>query len=97
MGALIGFVSGLLGAGGAFLSVPFMLRGNVPVRQAVATSAALGFFIALANSVGYILVGSGQLGQPSGYDRIYLLARSVDCVGHQYLHRTLGGEPGTQN
>ncbi len=66
MGALIGFVSGLLGAGGAFLSVPFMLRGNVPVRQAVATSAALGFFIALANSVGYIWSGQASLGSHPG-------------------------------
>ncbi|ALO37278.1 sulfite exporter TauE/SafE family protein [Alcaligenes faecalis] len=66
MGALIGFVSGLLGAGGAFLSVPFMLRGNVPVRQAVATSAALGFFIALANSVGYIWSGQATFGSHPG-------------------------------
>jgi uncharacterized membrane protein YfcA len=43
-----------LGAGGAFLSVPFMTRGNVSIHHAVATSAALGFFIAVANSVGYI-------------------------------------------
>lgn len=56
-GAGIGFISGLLGAGGGFLSVPFMTRGNVPVHNAVATSAALGFFIAVANSVGYIYSG----------------------------------------
>src|SRR5690625_8015 len=56
-GAGIGFISGLLGAGGGFLSVPFMARGNVPVHNAVATSAALGFFIAVANSVGYIYSG----------------------------------------
>ncbi len=56
-GAVIGFLSGLVGAGGGFLSVPFMTRGNVPVHNAVATSAALGFFIAVANSVGYIYSG----------------------------------------
>lgn len=72
MGALIGFVSGLLGAGGAFLSVPFMLRGNVPVRQAVATSAALGFFISLANSAGYIWSGEAVAGgQPGMIGYIY--------------------------
>src|SRR5690606_27035569 len=58
VGAAIGFVSGLVGAGGGFLSVPFMVRGNVPIHNAVATSAALGFFIALANSVGYVVSGS---------------------------------------
>lgn len=57
VGVAIGFASGLLGAGGGFLSVPFMTRSNVSVRNAVATSAALGFFIAIANSVGYIYSG----------------------------------------
>jgi uncharacterized membrane protein YfcA len=39
----IGLVSGLVGAGGAFMSVPFMTWCNVPSRHAVGTSAALGF------------------------------------------------------
>ena len=56
-GGLIGLLSGLLGAGGAFISVPFMTWCNVSMRQAVATSAALGFPIALANSVGYVIAG----------------------------------------
>jgi uncharacterized protein len=56
-GAGIGFASGLVGAGGAFLSVPFMTRCNVPIHNAVATSAALGFPIALANTVGYVIGG----------------------------------------
>lgn len=56
-GAGIGFVSGLLGAGGAFMSVPFMTWCNVPMRNAVATSAALGFPIAAASTVGYVIAG----------------------------------------
>lgn len=56
-GAAIGIVSGLLGAGGAFMAVPFMVWCNVPIRQAVGTSAALGFPIALANTAGYLWAG----------------------------------------
>jgi len=56
-GAGIGFLSGLVGAGGGFVSVPFMLWCNVVLHQAVATSAALGFPIALANTAGYIWSG----------------------------------------
>ncbi|MBC7940512.1 MAG: sulfite exporter TauE/SafE family protein [Chitinophagaceae bacterium] len=56
-GAGIGFLSGLLGAGGAFISVPFMVWCNVPIRHAVGTSAALGFPIALAATAGYVLSG----------------------------------------
>ena len=56
-GGLIGLVSGLVGAGGAFISVPFMTWCNVAMHNAVATSAALGFPIALANTVGYVIAG----------------------------------------
>jgi len=95
-GAGIGFVSGLLGAGGGFLSVPFMTRGNTPVHNAVATSAALGFFIAVANSAGYIYSGFRVVSdQPGMLGYIYwpaLLVVSVASVitapaGARYAHR----------
>ena len=75
VGATIGVVSSMVGAGGAFLSVPFMTWCNVRIHNAVATSAALGFPIALAGTVGYIVAGSRQDGLPQytlGY--IYLPA-----------------------
>ncbi|MDT8991780.1 sulfite exporter TauE/SafE family protein [Curvibacter sp. APW13] len=65
-GSGIGFLSGLVGAGGGFISVPFMVAHNVPVINAVATSAALGFPIALANSAGFIASGQGVGGLPVG-------------------------------
>ena len=65
VGAVIGLVSGLVGAGGGFISVPFMVAHNVVIIQAVATSAALGFPIAVANAVGYAFGGQGVAGLPS--------------------------------
>jgi uncharacterized protein len=56
-GGVIGFVSGLLGAGGGFISVPFMIWCNVTMVQAVATSAALGFPIAAVNTLGFAIGG----------------------------------------
>ncbi len=56
-GSVIGCVSGLVGAGGGFISVPFMVAHNVPMRNAVATSAALGLPIAIANTLGYLIGG----------------------------------------
>jgi uncharacterized membrane protein YfcA len=56
-GGVIGFLSGMVGAGGGFVSVPFMAWCNVAIHNAVATSAALGFPIALANVIGYVLAG----------------------------------------
>ncbi|WP_406625842.1 sulfite exporter TauE/SafE family protein [Acidovorax sp. SDU_ACID1] len=65
-GGAIGFLSGLVGAGGGFISVPFMTWCNVPIHSAVATSAALGFPIALANVAGYVVAGQDAPGLPAG-------------------------------
>jgi uncharacterized membrane protein YfcA len=81
-GGVIGFLSGLVGAGGGFVSVPFMVSRNVPMRNAVGTSAALGFPIALANTVGYIVSGSALTGLPDGaLGYVWLPALAVIGVG----------------
>jgi uncharacterized protein len=66
MGGSIGFISGLVGAGGGFVSVPLMVWCNVAMHNAVATSAALGFPIALANTVGYVVGGWSVVSPLSG-------------------------------
>jgi uncharacterized membrane protein YfcA len=57
MGGLIGMLASIVGAGGAFISVPFMTWSNVKIHNAVATSSALGFPIAFAGTLGYIWAG----------------------------------------
>ncbi len=57
VGLGIGFISGLLGAGGAFLAVPFMTWCNVPPRRAVGTGAAIGMPVAAASTLGYVIAG----------------------------------------
>ena len=81
-GTVVGMVSGLVAAGGAFMSIPFMTWCNVPVIQAVATSAALGFPVALANVVGYTVSGFGLPGLPPysfGYIWLPALAVIASC------------------
>ncbi|MDP1565058.1 MAG: sulfite exporter TauE/SafE family protein [Polaromonas sp.] len=65
-GWVIGMLSALVGAGGAFVSVPFMTWCNVKIHDAVGTSAALGFPIALAGTLGYIWAGQGMPEMPPG-------------------------------
>ena len=64
VGGVIGVVSSLVGIGGGTLSVPFMSWCNVPVLHAIGTSAAIGFPIAVAGTLGYIVNGIGVPGLP---------------------------------
>lgn len=66
VGGLIGVVSSLVGAGGAFISVPFMTWCNVRIHEAVGTSAALGFPVALAGTLGYVWAGHDMPQMPAG-------------------------------
>jgi uncharacterized membrane protein YfcA len=66
VGATIGSVSAVVGAGGAFMSVPFMNWCNVAMHQAVGTASALGLPIAAAGTVGYIVSGWSMSGLPAG-------------------------------
>lgn len=72
VGAVIGVVSALVGAGGAFISVPFMTLCNVKIHQAVGTAAALGFPIALAGTAGYIWAGRDLPHIPWSLGYLYL-------------------------
>lgn len=62
VGGVIGGVSSLVGIGGGSMSVPFLVWCNVSLHNAIGTSAAIGFPIALAGAIGYVanglLVGS---------------------------------------
>jgi len=95
-GSVIGFLSGLVGAGGGFISVPFMVAHNISIINAVATSAALGFPIALANTVGYVVSGASLPDLPPhslGYVWLPALAVIASCsvftapLGAKLAHR----------
>ncbi len=66
MGTGIGTLSTLLGIGGGTLTVPLLVYCNVPIHQAVGTSAACGLPIALAGAIGFAVAGWGEAGLPVG-------------------------------
>jgi uncharacterized membrane protein YfcA len=78
VGVVISFFSTLAALGGAFLTIPFALYCNVPLLQAIGTAAIVGFPIALAGGVGFIVSGWGQSGLPA------------HSVGYVYLPAVLG-------
>lgn len=81
VGGFIGGVSALVAIGGGSLSVPFMTWCNVKMHDAIGTSAAIGFPIAVAGTVGYMIAGYGANGLPAGsFGFIYLPALAGTVV-----------------
>ncbi|MFO7542169.1 MAG: sulfite exporter TauE/SafE family protein [Thiobacillus sp.] len=81
-GSVIGAVSSWVGIGGGTLSVPFMLWHNVSLHRAIATSAAIGFPIAIAGTAGYVLGGWALGGRPDGsLGFVYLPALAGIALG----------------
>jgi uncharacterized membrane protein YfcA len=77
-GTVISTLSQLVGAGGGFLSVPFMAWCNVSIHRAIGTSAAIGLPIAIVGAIGYVINGAYATGLPSG------------SVGYIYMPALLG-------
>jgi uncharacterized membrane protein YfcA len=78
-GTFAGALASLVGAGGAFITVPFMLWCNVKPHNAMASSSGLGFPIAAAATLGYMYGSWGNPNLPAGsLGFVYLPA--VACI-----------------
>lgn len=78
----VGGISSLVGAGGGVISIPLMTLCNVPMRNAIGTSAALGLPIAIAGAAGYVVAGLDKGHLPAlslGY--VYLPALAGIVLG----------------
>jgi uncharacterized membrane protein YfcA len=88
VGIGIGAISSLVSIGGGTLSVPYMLWHNIPFKQAIGTSAALGFPIALGGTLGYIATGLAQPTLPAGtLGFVYLPALFMLAAGSLFTTR----------
>ena len=72
---IIGLLSSIVGIGGGTLTVPYLVHGQMLMRNAVAVSSACGLPIAVAGTISYTLLGWNALHLPEwslGY--VYLPA-----------------------
>ena len=70
----IGTLSSLLGIGGGSMTVPWLLWHGQQIRQAIATAAACGYPIALAGTLGFVLLGDHSSATTLGYVHLQALA-----------------------
>ena len=57
---IVGAICSLVGAAGGIITIPLLTRCNVPLRQAIGTSAAFGLPVAVTATAGYIWSGLGK-------------------------------------
>ena len=58
-GMLTGGLCSLVSIGGGSIIVPFLVWCNIPLRNAIGTSAAIGFPVAFGGTMGYMISGFG--------------------------------------
>ena len=73
-GYIIGLVSAVVGIGGGTMTTPFLTYNNVDIKNAIATSAAVGMPISVAGALGFIVAGWGMQSTVSGLGFIHLQA-----------------------
>ncbi len=81
-GAAVGTLCALVGAAGGIVTIPLMTLFNVPMRDAIGTSAAFGLPVAIAGTAGYVWSGMGAAHLPEqalGY--VFLPALIAVMIG----------------
>ncbi|MNR80686.1 Sulfite exporter TauE/SafE [compost metagenome] len=96
VGLVIGIIGGLVSAGGAFLTIPFMLWCGVPMKKTIGTGAMMGIPLAIVGTIGYVISGWTVPGLPDdavGFISVIALAGIV-CgsvftapIGARLAHR----------
>ncbi len=71
-GYIIGLVSAIVGIGGGTMTTPFLVYNQVSIKNAIATSAAVGMPIAIAGSIGFVLAGSDVQSATGGLGFVHI-------------------------
>ena len=57
-GVIVGFISAIMGIGGAVMNVPIFKYFGYSINKAIGSAAAIGFLIALFGAIGFLISGS---------------------------------------
>lgn len=96
VGSVIGFVSAFLGIGGGSLTVPYLAKHGVEMKNAIAISSACGFSIAAIGSISYMVLGWSVLELPEGSLGYIYLPAFLGVVLSSILTAPLGAKLANQ-
>ena len=58
LGSTVGFISAVMGIGGAVMNVPILKYFGYSINKAIGSAAAIGFIIALFGTIGFLFSGN---------------------------------------
>ena len=58
LGFVVGFISAIMGIGGAVMNVPILKFFGYSINKAIGSAAAIGFMIALFGAIGFLISGN---------------------------------------
>jgi len=58
LGVIVGFISAIMGIGGAVMNVPIFKYFGYSINKAIGSAAAIGFLIAIFGAIGFLISGS---------------------------------------
>ncbi len=64
LGVCVGVLSALMGVGGGAMSATLLLVFGKPIHKAIGTGSAIGIFIAIPATIGFMISGAGVSGRP---------------------------------
>ena len=83
-GFIAGIVSAIVGVGGAIFTIPFLLHCKVHIRQIIATSSSVIFYLSMGATLGYFLISlslPNEIKIPYSFGLIYLPALFGSLIG----------------
>lgn len=80
VGAIIGFVSGVLGIGGGVISIPIFLRLGLTPHTAAGTSSACVLLLAIVGAISFMLMGAQHATHLPAGSTGYIYWPAVICI-----------------
>ncbi|WP_293777977.1 sulfite exporter TauE/SafE family protein [uncultured Oxalicibacterium sp.] len=90
IGVVFGIIAGLVSAGGAFLTVPYMMWCGVPMKKTIGTGAMMGIPLAIVGTIGYAISGWRVEGLPPYSVGFILLPALIGIVCGSVFTAPLG-------